>query len=295
MEQNGINEYGVTNSVGGISCEGGSPTLINVTIQGNAGICALKNLNAAPLLVNCLIVRNEVTEGNVRNESSQPVFINCTIADEIPLEFPVYGMVNVANSLPKIYNCIILGRTDALNTPLGADIQNSLLYASDNLGSEGGSGSGSGAMKPFDYLFEDREAGNYRLPRCSRAVNVGNNVFYAGGQTPDISHITTDLDGNSRIYNNGTVDIGAFEYQGDREEFGMGILYVKEGADGPGFSWGCASGDLQKTIDNALMGEQVWVAGGNYTPNDAYFAMKEGVKICRNGTNLGGEKPGSCR
>jgi hypothetical protein len=279
VAQNGISQSESINGLGAIYCDGASPTLVNVVIEENKGVSALYNLNSSPTLVNCLIVRNEVVQGSVRNDLSQPVFINCTIADETPLDFPIYGMVNSVNSSPKIYNCIILGRTDAINDPLGADIQNSLLYASDNVGSGSGSGSGSGVMKPFDYLFADREAGDYRLPRCSPAVNVGNNVFYASGRIPDVSFIATDLEGNSRIYNNGTVDIGAYEYQGDREEFGIGIHYVKEGADGPGLSWGCASGDLQKTINNTLAGEQVWVAGGNYTPEDAYFSMKEGVKI----------------
>jgi hypothetical protein len=56
----------------------------------------------------------------------------------------------------------------------------------------------------FDPLFEDRANGDSRLSPDSPCINAGNNAY---GTTD------TDLDGNPRI-DSGTVDIGAYEYQG---------------------------------------------------------------------------------
>jgi hypothetical protein len=57
-------------------------------------------------------------------------------------------------------------------------------------------------------------AGDYRLTVCSPAIDMGNNAFYAPGETPELSAVITDLDGNPRF--NGVVDLGAYEYNGTR-------------------------------------------------------------------------------
>ncbi|WP_126974496.1 MBG domain-containing protein [Gynurincola endophyticus] len=71
------------------------------------------------------------------------------------------------------------------------------------------------------------------------------------------------------------------------------IHYVKPTASGSGngTSWANASGDLQQTINNASIGDQIWVAAGTYKPStltggtgtlgarDVAFVLKSGVKI----------------
>jgi subtilisin-like proprotein convertase family protein len=54
-----------------------------------------------------------------------------------------------------------------------------------------------------DPLFEDTFTNNFQLTFCSPAINAGSNAAVPAG-------ITTDLDGNARIFG-GTVDMGAFE------------------------------------------------------------------------------------
>jgi regulation of enolase protein 1 (concanavalin A-like superfamily) len=50
--------------------------------------------------------------------------------------------------------------------------------------------------------------GDYRLQACSPAINAGSNAAVPMG-------VTTDLDGNGRFFNNGIVDMGAYEFQGE--------------------------------------------------------------------------------
>jgi hypothetical protein len=54
-----------------------------------------------------------------------------------------------------------------------------------------------------------RAAANWDLRLASNlpAINKGSNTLAAG--------LTTDLEGNPRLYENGTVDIGVYEYTVD--------------------------------------------------------------------------------
>src|SRR5690606_7604304 len=61
---------------------------------------------------------------------------------------------------------------------------------------------------------------------------------------------------------------------------GVHTRYVKPGATGNGYSWAGASGDLQAMITASALGDEVWVAAGEYQRNSGQsFSMKEGVKI----------------
>ncbi len=95
--------------------------------------------------------------------------------------------------------------------------------------------SGTGNLNA-DPLFVNAPAGNLRLQNCSPAINAGDDTAVPAG-------ITTDLDGNPRFYNSGTVDMGAYEYQ-----------------DIPNL---CLCTDL-RTWTGAL--DTDWNTGGNWNP-----------------------------
>lgn len=186
----------------------------------------------------------------------------------------MHGIANDVSASAKIYNSIIKGTQGGIiGSSSNFDIQSSIVDVSVAV-------PGTQGQANIDPLFVDPASGDYRLQPCSPAINTGSNTFYAASQTPDISAITEDIAGQSRFFNNGTVDQGAYEYQGAIEERVLGVWFVRAGATGSGASWACASGDLQKAIYSASSGEQLWVAGGTYIPQlNGSLVMKEGVKI----------------
>lgn len=56
------------------------------------------------------------------------------------------------------------------------------------------------------------------------------------------------------------------------------IRYVKPGGTGNGNSWANASASIQNMIDYSNVGDQIWIAGGNY-PLAATIEMKNGVNV----------------
>ena len=263
-----------TTNGGGIYSSLSSCILTNCTFKGNAAPNGggLYNYFSSFRLVNCLLSGNYASYlgGGMYNmaNTSSISFTNCTISGNAASNGGG-GMWNQASSNITIRNSIIYnnnsgvlynGYTPTISYSLVQD-----LTATSN-------GNISGAIDP---LFVNpvspgkNTGGDYRLQTCSPVVNKGSNSYYAVGQSPDLSAITTDLDGNPRFYNGGTVDMGAYERTGEpviTVDAG-GIVYVKPGATGTGESWSCATGNLQAAINTASSGNQVWVAGGTYIPN----------------------------
>lgn len=63
-----------------------------------------------------------------------------------------------------------------------------------------------------DFSIAPFISGDYNLQSTSPAINAGLDTYFNIGQLPDLSSITTDLNGNAR--QNGTIDMGAYEYLG---------------------------------------------------------------------------------
>ncbi|TAJ11711.1 T9SS C-terminal target domain-containing protein [Marinilabiliaceae bacterium JC017] len=61
-------------------------------------------------------------------------------------------------------------------------------------------------------------------------------------------------------------------------------IYVKSGMTGDGSSWSSALGDLNEALNQAVTGDQIWVAAGTYKPTTdddrtISFELKHGVKL----------------
>ena len=74
----------------------------------------------------------------------------------------------------------------------------------------------------YDTYFVDYANGDFHQKETSPSINYGVNT--------DV--FTTDLDGNDRIYNNGTVDAGCYEFQGDSTPNSGGVYEISPIGDG---------------------------------------------------------------
>ena len=234
-------------------------------------------------IVNSSIFNNE--GGGVRLSSSAKA-VNLTIARNT-----VMGIEGGA-----VYNSVIWGNSKVQN-PASADIFHNC--ASDNATIAEGdkcfaiSSESNGANSPlfeapsvftsFDRDFDWRKTA---YPTWSWGILEGSALIDEGDDDAYTGLPSTDLAGETR--KKGTIDIGAYEYQ--HLDAGR-IRYVKEGGTGDGSSWGDASGDLQKMIDELAAVDapgEVWVAAGTYRPTTqiiegvqyaASFRMRDGIDV----------------
>lgn len=152
---------------------------------------------------------------------------------------------------------------------------------------ESGTLSGTSIISNQIPRFKSVSTDNYRLNGYSPAVNIGSN---------SLNTTSTDLDGNARIFNAGTIDLGPYEYQSTDTSLPVKTqtMYVKKGGAGTkdGSSWANAVGELSDALklsyeSGVVM--QIWVAAGTYTPGylagnainavNKAFVLQKDVKI----------------
>jgi len=227
-----ISTYG-----GGIYCEG-SPTIRNCIISdSDASFGGGIYCENSPTIINCLIYNNSGVNGAGIWYSTNTKILNCTIVDNSGVNS---GGVDGMNG--QVTNSIIWG-----NVPNQIDGNPTVRY-SDIQG--GYSGTGNIDANP---LFVDAPSSDYHLSVDSSCIDVGDNSV--------VDPNDTDLDGNPRIVSS-TVDMGAYESQAN-------IYYVDDDANGvdDGSSWANAYRDLHNALDDAVSGDEIWVAAGTYYPS----------------------------
>ncbi len=228
-----------TNNFGGAVCSHAQITANNCLFAGNksnlGGALHLDGSNSA--LLGCTIVSNTAT-----NQGS--VYYNGPAA-------------------PSLTNCIIYGNSTLV--PLFFGAPPNITYSTIQ-----GGYAGTGNIST-DPLFVNPQlasaaptiAGDYRLQKCSPAINVGSNALVPAG-------VTKDLDSNSRI-SLATVDMGAYEKHLAKPD-ANGIVYVDSSnvaGAGDGSSWAKAATNLADALKEAKTNtdvKEIWVAKGTYKP-----------------------------
>jgi hypothetical protein len=143
---------------------------------------------------NCLIISNtaSVSGGGAHGGTAGAMLVNSTLVGNAAGSSGggVYGGTGA-----WLYNCIAYFNSAPAGTNLiGAKFNNTCTTPPLT----GGSGITN------EPVFVNFAAGNFRLQTNSPCIDAGNNAYVSGG---------TDLDGRPRIVG-GTVDMGAYEFQG---------------------------------------------------------------------------------
>lgn len=253
-------------------------------------------LAGAGTVVNCAVFNNE--NGGIYLDNSAAKVINSTVTRNTASGIdgsdntPVYNTVIWGNSTlssdnarPNFQNCAY-PEANAED----ADSGNNVHLAAKNNEENGPHFSSPSLKTGFDTDFTLSASNRYPLwtwepIEATPLVDAGDSQAY-----DETEYGNVDLNGDPRVQN-GTIDIGAFEYQPVSTSR---IRYVKQGGTGDGTSWENASGDLQRMIDEladnnpqGLPGE-VWVAAGTYEPQSqliqgtgysASFRMRDGISV----------------
>lgn len=265
-------------------------------------------LAGAGTIVNTAIFNNE--NGGVRLENRAARVVNSTIVRNTGSgadgsEAYVYNTVIWGNSLLSTSDNVKPGFDHCAYpeaNPGGTDGQGNVYLAAKN-NEDGGPHFSSPSLKTgfdtdYDILHSLYPLWTWEPMEATPLVDAGNDGAYAAG-----TYGSVDLNGDRR--QQGTIDIGAFEYQ----PVAAGrIRYVKQGGTGDGTSWTNASGDIQRMIDEladnnpgGLPGE-VWIAAGEYEPQtqlisnasySASFRMRDGISVY--GGFAGGETSKTAR
>ncbi len=218
--------------------------MTNCTVSGNTATVTGGGAYGGTL-VNCLVTGNTAggSGGGGANDPNMPLtLINCTVAGN--------WSTNSCGGVDggTIYNSIVYGN-NASSTPnyspydsaasTGTLFTNSCTTPLPNAGTGNITG---------DPLFIEQAGANFRLQTNSPCINAGDNASVV---------TTNDLDGRPRILG-GTVDMGAYEFQGDGiGEFTAWLLHYGLPTDG--------STDYVDTDAHGMNNWQEWICDTNPT------------------------------
>ncbi len=264
----------------------------NCEVFNCTGQRTIQNTDTSSMRVTNSFIHDNLYGGGIGNFSADTLLvINTLVTNNTGPSLSGVAFSN--HGKMSLINCTVFGNTGYDNAGFysgpTATVTNSIFWNNNGGGGIapshnitystvqlGYSGEGNTAAYP---LFVS--ASDFRLRPCSPAVNAGNNAAIPSG-------ITTDLDGDARIFND-TVDMGAYE-NSDAPVI-PARMYVTTTGTGDGSSWANATNDLQAAIDNCATNE-IWIAAGTYkpiasptgcsfcsSPRDFAFLLKDGIKI----------------
>ena len=278
---------------GGMSNEGDSTLTNCIFAENSSGYGAgIHSTSGTATLINCLLNKNLATNwgGGLCSVGSTVLLVNCTFAansSPVGSGLACRSPINVPDSNVTITNCILWDQ----NGEIWIDDDSTVAITYSDI--QGGWYTGEGNVDT-DPLFMNQASGDYHLRPNSPCINAGNNSAVPSG-------VTTDLDSKPRIIN-GTVDMGAYEYEQQRPR----IIYVDAGASGEnnGSTWTDAFKCLQDALAAATEGVEIRVAQGTYrpdcgegiTPGDrtATFQLKNNVTIKGGYAGYGHPNPDTC-
>ncbi len=271
--------------------------LYNCTLTGNAGNTGGATSGGSNFY--CTITRNQASLGGGTYQSTN---IDCLIISNIAelgngggaYQGYVYSCVLAGNQATLnrssaygfgggtydtlMYNCTVISNFAAAQGggAYGGTIYNSILYynnAPSNANSATsvltsccttpvvGYFAGSFTNPP---VFVNLAAGDFHEQTNSPTINAGGNFYLIG--YGNVSNLAPDLDGNPRIVG-GTVDMGAYEYQGSNLGLPIPIPWLVQ--------YGLATDGSQDYVDSdgdGLNNWQEWFVGTN--PKDPSSVLK---------------------
>src|SRR5690606_11974013 len=179
--------------------------IMNCTISENSATAGggMYISGSAPFLINTLYSGNNASTGGGLYTTSAPVITNCIFSGN---NAPTGGGIRTNNGgAAVVSNCMLWGNSSEI-----ANAGTGTVTVSHSVIQGGYTGTGNLNADPLfvnapSYTTAPFMGGDYHVYPCSPAINRGDNTAIPTG-------VTTDLDGNNRIFNT-TVDMGAYEYQ----------------------------------------------------------------------------------
>lgn len=258
----------ITANVGNITIEGF--TFINNS--GTNGVSASANDKAGSLtLKNCAFRKNTGTGANITDAIGSVLIYNTLFADGgtglntaasenvtlVNTTFANNKTADMSTGLTKVYNSVswnngayhMIADEEGKNTyyynKVFTTVNNDDNAATNNTDIQNG-------PNFVDPLNPEKEARDYHIRPSLTLLNQGSNTNYMeyvyGNAGASIPSTERDL-GNSARLTDGTIDIGAYEYEAPLQP----IVYVKAGLanydNNDGSSWSEALEDLQGAID----------------------------------------------
>ena len=187
---------------GGICCVDGSTPTINACIISNNESTfgsAMYAQNASHFTMNNVLITANKGLGCVYNNLSNPTLTNCTIASNGGYN----GAILNSQSQPSVKNSIIWGNVGPFS-----DTQSIITYSVVQGGylGVGNMNTDPQLVNPAAFGPAPNTTGDYHLKGTSLAIDRGDNG--------SVSLTNKDLDGNTRRFSGGRVDMGAYEFQG---------------------------------------------------------------------------------